>query len=724
MGNYSDVDRMIILNKLEESELSNHLNPPPSPPLTTVFYPDDQISAYHHILASTTPLSPKKRRISTNETFLTSLLENKSINDDAVPTAAVNAYPSNHKRRYSKVYRDHMMEMTVKPTIAEHTEFPQQRMFFPTFDDYDDDFVDVSYPKANNIQDILNQSTNDDEMENVGGSDGGVGDMINDLILPSMPFSRTMKVEGIYRREKMKRDQLSTMETAIQTTQLHTPLTPLSPMSRTTHNKNVQHKFDPFLKFKPSSPSDVNLLAASNMMKLKSYTHHKPRPLTTPAITINKYNPDGDYFSAGGGSKSDPNVIYNQIISANHNARHEKPMQNNNKPFSLMLDVYPMPDDVESSQPQLMQLSSTRIAPFGSPANRRPPIYPVNSPHAINNNLQYNKDSTMYNPFKYPQLQPYPYNRSPYALNPTAKEGYMRNYALQRMNTQAFGSLPAASSSSHRTISSGDEMPSQITVHLNLYPDRKKTRNVEIVNTGVAAAAADRDFTTPTTLTASSPINEHPHTLWKRLERPINNTVTKLVDSMRIGRFQSIEPFIPPFSAIKINSFQQDFDDMNESASTLLPVKQLTTDKAFDFDLKTFDSKKLMPSDSTKAAKRSYISPMANSITSITIKPPPSSPSSSSSLSSDNDITSMPISMDSMASTMSNQFATTMPSSTTATATFYTTLINQIPFISTNTPSSIQATTTITEPTMTSTVTDDLNESKLDQTTTNFYDII
>lgn len=703
MGNYSDVDRMIILSKLEESELSNHLSPPPpSPPLTTVYYPDDQISAYHHLLASTTPLSTKRSRISSNET-----------------------YPSNHKRRYSKVHRNpgtdfvtDVMELTARPTttITKHTGFPEKRMFFPTFDDYDDDFVDVSYPsKANNIQEILNQSTSDDEMENIDDvSDGGttgVGvavDMINDLILPSMPFSRAMKVEGIYRREKMKRDQLSTMETAIQTQHMHK-----KPLSTVAHGSNAQNKLDPFLKFKPSSPHDVNLLAASNMMKLKSYTHHKPRPLTKPSI--GKYGANGDFYDRN----SDPNVIYNQIISANRNARHEKPMQINTKPFSLMLDVYPMPEDGERQQN--LHLSSTRMTPYGSSLNhRRPPAaYPVNS-HAINNNLQYNKDSTMYNPFMYPQLQPYPYNRSPYALNPTAKEGYIRNYALQRLNTQVYGSLPApspplsaSSSSIHRTIAPSDEMPSQITVHLNLYPDRKKMRNVEIVNT---AAVANGDLTTtPTTATtiatsSSTSINDHPHTLWKRLERPITSTAaSKSMDTTRKG-------FIPPFSAIKINSFQHDFDNMNQSASTIFQVKQLPPDKAVDYaDLTTFDSKKLLPTNSgPKAAVKSYINPMANSIISITKNPYPSTTIPSS---FDNDMPSMSISM---ASTMANRFASTMPSSTAATAstsTFYTTSVNQIPLISTITPSSIQTATSTPTTTMTNTA-DDANESKLDQTTT------
>lgn len=455
----------------------------PLPPLTTVFYPDDQIPTYHQILASTSPLSAKER-FHNNGTFLPFLLENESINVDAVPTVTVNSYPSNHKRQYSEVYRN----ISIDATIArEDAEFPQKRISYPIVEDYDDDddFVDASYPKTNNIQDILNQS--DNGMENYDGINGA-GEVGNDLILPSIPFPRMLKVKGIYRREKMKRDQLSTMETAIRTKYMHPSLP--SPPGTQNKNNNVQHKFDLFLKFKPSSPSDVNLLATSDVMRPKLYTHHKPRPLITPAMTIKQYA-GRDYY----GSHSDPNVIYNPIVSAN---RFEKQMNlQNNKLFSLMLDVHPMSDD-ESTH----HVSSTRMTPMFNHGiiglQDLRPIYPVNS-RVINQNLQFNKDLTMYNTIEYPQLQPYPYNRSPHALNPTAKE-YTRNYAIPRMNTRAYG----PSLSSHQTISSSDGMPSEITVHLNLYPSRKKTQNVEIINTNVEAATALDRYSTATPTTSSS----------------------------------------------------------------------------------------------------------------------------------------------------------------------------------------------------------------------------
>lgn len=617
MSNYNETDRMIYLSQLEsEPSETSHLSP-----LTTIFYPDDQISTYQQSMASTTPMPPDKRLL--NGTFLTTLLMERSIK--STPTV-VTWYPSNHKRQYSSVYRNRgndfvNVAITQSSTAKRMESSPQKRMFFP---DDDFDYVD-SYQNVNSIQDILNQNGN--EHENVSDEE---------FMVPSMPFSRTMKVQGIYRREKKKRDHLTTMET-VQNGQI-----------TAAYDKNSVHdtqKFDQFLKFKPSSPSEVNMLA-SNIMKLKQYSHHKPRPLTS-----NKYHEE--YYGS-----QDPNLIYQQIISAGNknsvrNGRYEKPPKSN-KPFSLMLDVYPMPEDETQATS-----SSTRTTPY-SPYRR--PIYPVN---AVNHNLQYSKENAFYNHLKFPQLQPYPYNRPPYVMTHSPKDGLMRQYATQRMNTNIYRPVVKSTQTFTHDLPN-DEAPSQITVHLNLYPDRKKyqTRNVEILSL---------DATPP----SSVQVAKNNISVWKRFEQYENATTTKM-DSIDVQPSQHPKPYIPPFSAIKINTLQQSFDS-NDTESL-----QQSTDKSIEYQLMQFDSKKLVPT-----IKLTNLSPTTNSIVST------SSPYF-------NDIEST-VSTDlteSIAPTTFSQFGTTMSSST------YNTPINHFSVVNTNTPFETTATT------------DTLNESKLDQPTT------
>lgn len=520
-SNYNGTDRMTFLNKLESNSVdSSYLKP-----LTTVFYPDDQISSYQHTISSTTPMSGIK--IFNNKTSIENQIEKKFVNN--LPTA-ITWHPSNHKRQYSSVYRqrnelDSDTDLVKKSLLS--TMIPQKRMFF-TDDDFD--YVD-NYQNVNSIQDILNQ--NSKENENI--SEDSV------YIAPSMPFSRTMKVEGVYRREKKKRDYLSAMESG-----QHNSYNKLD-------NQNIRKK-DPFLKFKPTKPGDVNLLA-TNLKKHTHYTHHKPRPLTT-STTLNNYYED--YYGT-----QDPNLIYHQIIAANNknrdefirNGRYEKPLKTN-KPFSLMLDVYPMPDEMayDSSRAPI----STRITPYNQ---YRRPFYPINS-QTINHNLQYNKENSFYNQMKFPQIQQYPYPRSTYVTNHNQKDGFYQNYVTQRMNTNVFRPILKTPLMPVAT----EEEPSQITVHLNLYPDRKKyqTRNVEIINP-VTEATRDNP------------------SLWKRIE---NTTKFNTIDDQ-----PTRNTYIPPFSAIKINALEHPFN-LND---TNLSIQSDQPEKSVEYEMVAFDSKKLIP---------------------------------------------------------------------------------------------------------------------------------
>lgn len=609
MSSYNEVERMILLKKFETDSVEPNI----LSPLTTIFYPDDQISSYQqNTISSTTPM-PGKQPPSRNVTFLGIGTE------ENIPTW----HPTNHKRHYSKVYNNKInLEAnrgfeTTKSIFDNQT--PKKRTFFTDDDDFD---YEDSYRNVNSIQDILNQNGN----ENENFSDGAI------------PFSRRMKVEGIYRSGKKKgRDHLSEMEQSGQ--------------QSSVYEENIQ-KNDPFSKFKPSKPGDVNLLAA-DLIQYKQFTHHTPRPLTTPMTLNNFYE---DYYGS-----QDPNIIFHQIIAANkknrdasmRNGRFERPIETN-KPFSLMLDVYPMPGETIFDSKQAATTSSTRVTSYNQ---HRRPFYPINS-HTINHNLHYNKDNSFYNHMKFPQIQQYPYHRMPY-------DGFYRNYIANRMNTNTYRSLlkPSLPLPIDPPTENG---PSQITVHLNLYPDRKKqqTRNVEIIKT---------ENTTPVAMTDNQ-------MLWKRLEHLNTTKSDDPIDDVRPSR----HTYIPPFSAIKINSLQHSFDvnDLNSLQQSE------TTEKSMEYNMFAFDSKKLV-------SNIKEIKPTTNSIISS---------------SSYFDEISRTITTE-QASTLSSHFDSTMSSSmyTTSSPSSPSSSSNQFPFFGNNIPCKPTA------------VTDQLNESESVQPT-NIYD--
>lgn len=417
------MDRTILLNSLNsKSTETNRLNP-----MTTVFYPDNQISSYQrHRVPITTP-TPTDKHIS-SDTLLTPLLKRESTNR---VTSTAESYPTNHKQKFSSVYRkrvngfesnkigvDRSLSPPLPPTKA--TEMLLPSTFLP------DDYV-PSYRNVNNIQDILNQNSNENK-NNYG----------NAPVQPAIPFTPVPTIESNFRRAKMANDQLTTMET-IQNGQIR-----ISPNA---------HKFKPFLKFIPSSPSDVNLLA-TDMVKTKPYTHHKPRPLTT-TTTIDKLP---NHLS-----RPDPNLINQQMISDDFkNYDGFKPSEtfgktlkmNTKSPIKVMLE--PMRKDQKSIRY----------------SHRDPTSF-----HPLNvNQIPFIKETPFYGTFRAPQLQFYP----TYVMNPTPnEEEFVRDYEIHQMNEDDF--MPVLKPSQ---ILSYETSPNELIYQLNLYPDRKRipTRNVEIVD--------------------------------------------------------------------------------------------------------------------------------------------------------------------------------------------------------------------------------------------------
>lgn len=475
--------------------------------MTTVYYPDEQISSYHSTqsIITTTPMNLNQNASqSKNETTM------------ALKSTAL---PPNHKRYYSQVLQnrnDIEMDHIQKSQIHKSSETElKSRMFFPNDDGTDiHDYYDAQ--KVNSIQDILNE-----------GNDYGYE--FDDIISSSKPFSRGMKIEGTYRREMKKRDFINSIEA------LNSENIPLRDEQNIKESNGPND--DPFSKYKPKSPDDVNSLAAAHQQQSSKfspnlYAVHKPRPLTT-ATTYNPYMNDH-------ADPQDPHFIYHQVIAASNlnrdiapkaNSRFQKTTIKRQKPFSLMLDVYPMSDD---EQKPTSIISATRNSLY------KRPYYPVNM-NAINHNLQH----VYYNQMKFPQLQQY---RPPYGGAATNQnDAYFRKYIVNRMGPPQFYPTTLARQSTFSPIDLvNTNAPSQITVHLNLYPNRKKSqaRNVEIIDIG---ETIDNNTNVETI---------------KRFENNFNDL--NIQETQSHGQF-----YIPPFSAIKINSLQPQFNlkDTTESSS-------------------------------------------------------------------------------------------------------------------------------------------------------------
>lgn len=506
-----------------EQHQSNHR-------MTTVYYPDEQISSYHSTqsIITTTPMN------------LNSNSQANHTNNENEPPMALKstALPPNHKRYYSQVLQnrnDIGMDHIQKAQIHKSSETElKSRMFFPNDDDTDvHDYFDVQ--KVNSIQDILDEEND-------------YGHEFNDIISSSMPFSRGMKIEGTYRREMKKRDFINSIEA------LNSENIPLRDDQNIKNSNDLND--DPFSKYKPKSPDDVNSLAAANHQQSSKFTPniyavHKPRPLTT-ATTYNPYM--NDYVNP-----QDPHLIYHQVIAASNSnrdialkasSRFEKTTIKKQKPFSLMLDVYPMSDD-EQKSPSI--ISATHNSFY------KRPYYPVNM-NAINHNLQ----NVYYNQMKFPQLQQY---RGPYGTATNQNDAYFRKYIMNRMSPQQFYPTTLAKQPTFSPIDLiNTNAPSQITVHLNLYPNRKKSqaRNVEIIDIGETI-----DNNNPNVETI------------KRFENNFNDL--NIQETQTHGQF-----YIPPFAAIKINSLQPQFN-LNGSAES--PLDASSDDEPINNLSKSFNVK-------------------------------------------------------------------------------------------------------------------------------------
>ncbi|KYN32537.1 hypothetical protein ALC56_13395 [Trachymyrmex septentrionalis] len=201
------------------------------------------------------------------------------------------------------------------------------------------------YPYVSrSIQDIVKYLTNNAEMPNRG-----------------------IKFTGVYMNPK-KYDLIPDMEEMMsnndKSEEIETP--PSYPI------KSAVYSNDPFYQYKPKHPADVNLLATSNVRFSPTGVHrYSPyydpvysRPLITynkPIISETQYETTGSY-------------------STNTLAKNRKP-----KPFSVMLDIYPITDLVEQNKKTSWTRPQSSIDDydFRRPVQYRGPKFYASSPQPI-----------------------------------------------------------------------------------------------------------------------------------------------------------------------------------------------------------------------------------------------------------------------------------------------------------------------------------------------------
>lgn len=212
---------------------------------------------------------------------------------------------------------------------------------------------------------------------------------------------------------------------------------------------------DPFYQYKPQTMSDINLMA-TNQFRFAPYQVH---------ITNT--------------GKQHQNMVdlYQQLIRVNNNRDQETNRKNarahtatkKQKPFSLMLDVYPMPADEENDHTSTTKRPATT---FRKPYVMHPGLFmnPTKNVIGAINNLPLHMEQQYFQNMNFPQLKPHRY--PPDAQNQYANMYFKKHYT-NRDNLGPF--YPFAQRGATKKPPT-ENKPSQITVHLNLFPKNKQER--------------------------------------------------------------------------------------------------------------------------------------------------------------------------------------------------------------------------------------------------------
>lgn len=274
--------------------------------------------------------------------------------------------------------------------------------------------LDVQETQFHSIQDILNQ-----EMANNDSNQRRRNHMI--------------ELTGTYRHPR----QNDFTRLFIPTLSTVTPTTQIQPQPYFTPSYPQNFITDPFNNFRPSSPNDVNLLALNQLryapvQQVRIFRNHGAKP----TAIIN---------TAG----NDMEMVYHKIIQANNQrlrnqqlSRYAKEMGPKQKPFSLMLDVYPMPSEDEDTAP------TTRPIPIRI---KKPPMSAFTG-----------HDNSYFSTMNFPQIvkQKHPMSA-----------GFYNNMYYKNMNPYK---QIAGEESIMESVKHPPNKPSQLVLHLNLFPKNKK----------------------------------------------------------------------------------------------------------------------------------------------------------------------------------------------------------------------------------------------------------
>lgn len=216
---------------------------------------------------------------------------------------------------------------------------------------------------------------------------------------------------------------------------------------------------DPLYNFKPHSPSEVNLMA------VKPFGFSPNNEQTTSSTRSPRFMKHNQQPY-----KTDFEQMYQKIITTNNNRNNgyyddiSRNGRRKHRPFQLMLDVYPMPEDEVPATTNYVRPRPIR-KPSHYPRYSTPPPTNVD---AINNLLYHGHiENNYFRSMAFPQLQP-PGIRRP--------NKYQQNDIMNKMNyIQAMNQNSKNSDYSFHPQSFNDNQnqPSKLVVHLNLYPKNK-----------------------------------------------------------------------------------------------------------------------------------------------------------------------------------------------------------------------------------------------------------